>query len=99
MLNRDENYSNALLLIKQWFRYHVAAYLAGNAILFGLNAAFADHWWAFWVVFFWGILLTLHFFLIIGHGPNDDWAHARAMREEFKRYETWPDKNVDDDPA
>jgi hypothetical protein len=69
-------------------------------LLIGLNAAFAENrWWALCPLFFWSIVLAFHFFLIRSHGPDDDWGHARAMREQARSNEDLDDKKVDGDRA
>lgn len=76
-----------LLLANRWFRYHVVAYLVGNGLLSVVNKLTAEHWWAFWPLFFWSLLLACHFFLIRSIHADDTWASERALRLRAKSYD------------
>ena len=85
----EKNTTVSILLqrVQVWFRYHAIAYVAGNGLLFFINAMFSDHWWSFWPFFFWSLLFACHFFLVKSMGADDDWAENRAMRLRGKSYD------------
>ena len=76
-----------VLLVNRWFRYHVVAYLAGNALLYGLNKLTSDYIWSFWPFFFWSLLLACHFFLVRSIRADDRWAEERALQLRAKSYD------------
>lgn len=75
------------LLANRWFRYHVVLYLVGNGILYLINRATSEAWWAFWPLFAWSVLLACHFFFIRSVRADDAWAQARSLRLRAKSYD------------
>lgn len=84
---RDDRAERFFLLANRWFRYHVVAYLAGNGLLYLINRATSESWWAFWPLFAWSILLACHFFFIRSVRADDTWAEERAARLRAKSYD------------
>jgi len=82
--NRAERF---FLLANRWLRYHVLGYLAGNGLLYLINKATSETWWAFWPLFAWSLLLACHFFLVRSVRPDDAWAQDRALRLRAKSYD------------
>jgi hypothetical protein len=85
---RYELLGRVVLLANRWSRYHVAAYLLGNGLLWAVNRLTSDVWWAFWPLFVWSLLLASHFFLIRGFRADDAWADKRAERLLGRAYDS-----------
>ena len=84
---RDDRAERFFLLANQWFRYHVFGYVLGNGLLYLINKATSEAWWAFWPLFAWSLLLACHYFLIRSVRADNAWAQDRALRLRAKSYD------------
>ena len=72
---------------RQAFRLHAALFLFGNAALSIGNWLGGGHWWAFWPLAGWGLVLGVHFLIYKARRVSDQWAEERAADVRSKSYD------------
>ena len=69
------------------FPWHLAAFLAGNLLLAGVNALAGGSWWAFWPLLVTGVILGVHYLCYKAVSVDERWAQERTEEVNLKSYD------------
>ena len=86
MSNESENTRLKLLLDRSLF-WHRILFIVGLATLFLINWLTSSSGWFFWTFIGWGVVFTLHYFIVKSITMDEDWAYDRTADLRQKSYD------------
>ena len=74
-------------LLVRTLRWHLAAFVAVNLLLTGINIFIGGWWWAFWPLTVTAALLAIHYFFYKATAADERWATERVEELNLKSYD------------
>ena len=81
------------------FRWHLLAFVLGNAALTGVNVVTGAPWWAVWPLLVWGLAVTIHFLVYRAVTIDDAWVEERTVDLRLRSYDLGHIDTIHQKPA
>lgn len=95
-MTAEPDHGELTFSLRVLFRWNAIAYAGVGVVLLTANILAGGGAWSFWPLFVWGVLLSLHFFLLRSVGVDEKWVEERADELRYRSYDQGHIHDIED---
>ncbi|MEC9328592.1 MAG: 2TM domain-containing protein [Pseudomonadota bacterium] len=77
------------------FRGHALLFMISNTALLGGKLIFDTDWPLFWLLFGWGLVVAIHYFIAGAFDIDEDWANDKILEVKGRSYDFDHIRNIE----